>query len=1259
MTESPRLLRRTSVLFLGGVAALLCVDTPRSVHAAWPPPLSATSADMADPQNWPNDPEYGFVAASTAKDRKPGLWQYYSFIPTRSEGAPSIRPEETAAGMSVDLAWRHTIGRDDVRIAVIDSGINWDSHDLIDKAYLNPGELASHKPTLADGTPCGGTGALAGFDCNGDGILSVSDYADTAWLKPEADGSSPKGDANKNGVLDAGDLIIMKSDAGTLIVSDGIDDDGNGYTDDISGWDFFKDDNDPYDDTRYGHGTGEANDSTGAGNNGIGGIGACPLCRFVPLRAGDSFIVDIQDYAQAVTYAADNGVSVVQEALGTIAMSAYAQAAMDYAWAKGVVIVASMADENSRHANVPATANHTMPVHAITMHGVDRESTTAQSFLHFNTCTNYGAQNFLSASGTGCSSEAVGRLSGISGLVYSAGLDVGLTPPLSADEVMQLFTMTADDIDVPSSASEDSPYFFSQPGFDQRFGYGRVNANGAVEAVLAGRIPPEVDIVRPYWFEVLYADQVTGPVPIMGTIAASRANSYDYVVEWAPGVEPTDDLFETIISMENVPSSVVTGADGEPLATLDVRGLDVSHERDQDSPLGENDFTITVRVRATAHYGGSVGDVRGELRRAYFVHEDPDLVEGFPIFLGASGESSPKLADFDGDGVRDVVIATSNGQVNVFSMASGQPEQVPGFPYLVKRVRGLDGALGGVDYSAAPAYADADGVGTEVTRESIVSTPAVADLDGDDKMDIVVTTYAGSIFAIGNDGSALPGFPVALPDVPSCPLDRDHEGELCMGIERRGPGPEDDKLKTLDRGSFGSPVLEDMNGDGKLDIIVGAFDGFVHIYGSDGAPLDGWPVRIHHPTRDPEFNRIMTTPAVADFNGDGTPDIVVGSNERLGQGQGSGGVYLIDGRGKQAGQEDKDTYFPNWPVTMTSFNPFPLISEGVPNSPVVGDFDGDGKPEAVMHGNGSAPLIVPADPGEQRFLGSTPEFALPERVDFNGDPARGLEPTGVFGVQSKAQLPDTMFPLFAQPSLGDLDQDGIPDITSSGLSLSVASNLLASGTKGGISQQMLSMWSGKTGAMMPGSPVIVEDFTFFNMQAIADLTGDGYPEVMTGTGGYFVHAVDMCGREPEGWPKFTGQWIMSTTAVGDIDGDDKLEVVVPSRAGWLYAWHTEGTTDGTISWESFHHDNRNTGNLDVPLDQGTPHGADQPLEIDEDGRCVIPEVTGSGGSGGEKSSLDARGGCGCRVAGSASKPESALLLAMPVVLAAARRRRRR
>ncbi len=1225
---------------------LLASSLSQHANAGWPPPKDATRADVKDPANWPNDPGYGYVAADKASDRRDGQWNLYGFIPDRSKNAPALRADEFASGMSVDLAWRNTIGDPRVKIAVLDSGIKWDEYDLANKAYLNAAELVNHKPHHADGSACSGAGELAGFDCNEDGVLSVLDYKDEPSLTPEESSGHPKGDRNNNGILDAGDLILN--------FSDGVDDDHNGYVDDISGWDFMKDDNDPYDDTRYGHGTGEARDSSAETNNGAGDAGVCPLCRFIPCRVGDSFIVNVQDYAQAVVFATDSGAQVIQEALGTINQSSFSQAAMDYAYAHGVTIVASMADENSRHSNMPATANHTLPVHAIVKAGSD-QSTMARSFYGFHTCSNYGGHNLLSAPGDGCSSEATGVTSGVMGLVYSAALQSNLIPPLTAGEAHQLLLMTTDDIDVPESREENATYYWSQPGFDTRFGFGRVDADNAVRWVFEGRIPPAIDMVYPTWYTVLYKDRVTAPIEIRGTVSAKRANAYDYTVEWAPGVQPLDEDFRPIpnASMTNVPPATVAGVDG-PLAQLEIRGLDIDNPPDPDDTANrENRRTITVRVRAVAHYGGTIGDVPGQMRRTYYVHEDPDLLPGFPIYVAtrstgtSSGESSPKLADIDGDGVRDIVSANADGVIHVWKMTSSGPVELPGFPFRSDRIDGLNPDATARDPSIpdntpGKAYNAPDGVDVDLARETFIASPAVGDLDGDGKNEIVNVSWEGTVYAVKHDGTPMAGWPVHLPRVPSCPLDpAATRPEPCM-----------DELNRLDRGAFASPVLADMNQDGKLDVVVGAFDGKVYVFQPDGSPLAGWPVDVHYTNvlvDNEEYGRILTTPTVADFNGDGYPEVLVGSSERLGKGGNAGAIYLIDGRGNAAGSPP---YLKNWPVTMTSLAVFPLISEGVCNAGAAADFDGDGKPEAVMHGTASSPLILPVDPGGQARLADLPPNALPDRgVDENGNPQRGLEPTAIFGELTKAHVPDTFFPLFAQPSVGDLDQDGVPDITASGGSLSLAENLAASASSAQAGQNLLAMWSGKTGKMLPGAPVPLEDYTFFNNQVIADLTGDDYPEVITGSGAYFVRAADACGREAEGFPKFTGQWIVSTVAVGDIDGDQMLDLVVNTRNGWMYAWKTKGRSDGVIAWESFHHDNRNTGSLLTPLEQGSLRKASKPLD------CFAAEAP-DGGAGVQPEKVEAGGGCSCTVPAGTSRGRAAMLLAIAGVALLVSRKRR-
>lgn len=1239
-----RLFHRTPRVFL----ALLCLGGGAliSTHAAaeWPPPESATAEDMADPANWPNDPSYGYFYSEKADERRNGQWNYFSFIPEPNEA----RSDQTATGMSIDLAWRLTTGDPTVLIGVTDSGVEWDKQDLVEAAYLNHRELGAHRPTLEDGSACGDLNpdfhihpddtpeGLTGFDCNGDGILTVADYALSPSLLPEEAEGQVKGDRNRNGILDAGDIILN--------YSDGFDDDGNGYVDDISGWDFYKNDNDPYDDTRYGHGTGEGADSTARANNEIGEAGVCPGCRMLQLRVGDSFIADVNDFGQAAIYATDMRARVIQSALGTVNMTRFAQAALDYAYDNGVLTVASMADENSRHHNMPTAANHTLPVHAIQYGG--RDIFSADSFVRYHPCSNYGGQNFLSASGNSCSSEAVGRLAGIVGLVYSAGRKYGVD--LTPGEVHSLFFMTADDIDNPESREPEANFRWSQKGFDQRFGYGRVNANTAVEWVRDGRIPPAVDVTSPTWFSILYQDQVEAPIDIEGTVSAKRANSYDYLVEWAPGVQPFDEDFEVFHSEENIPPDVVMGTAG-PLASLDIRDIDPTHEPDSDSLYGENRYTITVRVRSVAHYGGEVGDVPGEMRRTYYVHQDPDLAKGFPIYVGDSGETSPKTADIDGDGVRELLYATAGGELHVLKLTPDGPEPLAGFPFLANRV---DGLMSPPPHPDVPSYLDAagyqsDGVDPDLAREALLtSAPAIADLDGDGSVEIVVSSFAGTIYVLESDGSIRDGWPLRLPMVPSCSLDPDNPTTgPCMTVATR-----------YSRGAFGAPVLEDMDQDGDLDIIQTAFDGNIYVFDADAKPIDGWPVRVHYTgdlADEPDADRILTTPAVGDFNGDGFPELLVGSNEKLGGNDGqSGAIYLVDGRGTAA----SEPYLPNWPVTMNSFQILPLVGEGIGNSGVIGRFEGT--LAAVMHGNASLPLIMPVDPGPQvnaegkGKLNFIPPNILPQRPDPSnpGEVLRGVDPSSIFGPLTQASQPNTMLPLFSQPALGDMDQDGVPDIISAGGSLTLAQDLVAEEAGTGVAgDNLLAMWSGATGAMLPASPFLLEDFSFLSSSVIADLSGDGYPEAVFGSAGYYVHALDACGRQHEGWPKFTGQWVASSPALGDLDGDGTFEIAIGTRSGWLYVWHTGASTSNVVEWESFHHDNRNTGNLEVPLVQGGPSRATTPLVAD---MCIPPEEDAV-------VPYEVSGGCGCRTVSHGERwPRGAWALLSLVGLAAARRRRR-
>ncbi len=178
-------------------------------------------------------------------------------------------------------------------------------------------------------------------------------------------------------------------------------------------------DNDAYDDARYGHGTGESVDSgrEAYSEKDAGIPGTCPNCMILPIRVGLSFVANDMDFGRAVIFAVDSGADLVQEALGTINGASLSKAAIDYAYNNDVPVIASAADESSMHQNLPAAHGHTITMNSVTKY---EDNMLPKSYLYLNGCTNYGGNIDVSVPSTSCSSEAVGRGAGIAALIISA-----------------------------------------------------------------------------------------------------------------------------------------------------------------------------------------------------------------------------------------------------------------------------------------------------------------------------------------------------------------------------------------------------------------------------------------------------------------------------------------------------------------------------------------------------------------------------------------------------------------------------------------------------------------------------------------------------------------------------------------------------------------------------------------------------------------------------------------------------------------------
>ncbi len=1049
-------------------------------------------------------------------------WEYISWAPSWSE---SLRDAEKdmPSGMSLDVAFRYSTGRWDVPIAITDSGIYWG--DLSTKILLNRAELP---------TPLNAAGEEV-EDLDGNGIFNISDYAEDGRIDITA------GRDRADDRLDPSDLIYT--------FSDGVDDDGNGYVDDIAGWDFFGMDNDPFASYQQGyasHGTGVMKTAAQEGGDG-GGIGICPNCPILPLRTGDTFITDGDRVGLAYAYAADRGVRVIGSAIGALSHPEQAADAIEYADSRGITMVAAAGDENSYHHNFPSADDPILYVHTVRPDNSSNEDVT--TFLNFNNCNNYGPRVDLVVGKSGCATDSTAITAGALGLLTSAGLDAGVD--LTPDEVRSLLRGSVDDVWLSDADLAEARTYPSQEGFDAYYGYGRLNIGRAVQRVFEGKIPPQVRLVSPGWFS--WKDPAGGLVAVEGTIAAPHSTGVDWVVEIGHG--PAPESWTEVASGSG-------DADGT-LAEIDVSGFGTTEFRDLGGETVELRFDrahepmVTVRVVATDADGNQT-----EERHGFWVQADSTLRPGFPLTLGGSLEPPPQLWDFDGDTDLEIVQVDASGVLHVLQHDGSE---LAGFPVETAPIAGIDAG-----WSQAEAYASGS---VRTPTDGVVAAPGIGDVDGDGDVEIIVATLRGRVFAWHHDGSEVAGFPVSI--------EGREEAEMTKGFG-------------YDNGISSAPSLGDIDGDGDDEIVLGGMDQRLYVWQGDGSLFAGYPIELclTDDTCGQAGYRILGSPALGDVDNDGSLDAAIGTNEVP---RGAAGLaYLVD--------LPTATIWPGWPQKrdgLINQTVLPVLGEGHPAAIAMADIDGDGTLELASNAMlGSADLIY--EDGESAL----------DIGYVQGD----------FGTNSNVDA-GAFVGMATNPAFGDLNADGLPDFVVGGATVDYLVSLPSFHRFD--YQHAVGAWDSATGDAFIGFPKQVDDVSFLVAPSIADVSGDGTPDVLYGSGGYFLYAWDHTGRLADGWPKFTGGWILGAPAVGDIDGDGFLDVVVGTREGALFAWTTQGRADQDVQWAAVHHDARNTGNWHSALpEQAGPPDADQ------------------------------QGGCGCK--GGGDETGLAALLLLPLLL---RRRR--
>ena len=702
---------------------------------------------------------------------------------------------------------------------------------------------------------------------------------------------------------------------------DGIDQDGNGFVDDVCGYDFVDQvtanlgdwsNRDPVAADQQGHGTQVAGILVADGEGGRV-VSVAPGCRIVPLRAfdanGDG---EDDDIAAAIIYAADNGVDILNFSFGDTYRSPLLADAVAYAASRGVLMVGSSGNNGISDPHYPSGFSPVMSIGSITENG------------NLSVFSAFGSQISMVAPGENVLTTTPGAsYRRISGTSFAAPHVAGAAALLlSVDR-----DMTAGELRV---AIENGASDRGTPGWDVDFGSGMLDLLRTLQQPAGGGLA----LLTPRHDSGAGSD---GPLEVSGTVIGVGLESWslEYGVgetpsSWVPFAGGTEGVLENslgTLEISNVQDTVIqvrlvaSYTDGRSnerrhrlyvdrsapeFGELEVReiwtgeevGLFVSVTTDDPVLATLRVVTGSGAIRVLSRENGRQGLTRGHFwivssREAAPGEEiDLEIIARNPAGLeslysnqhGAYSDTMPNRAapttsflpigpelpyGYVSKPVGELLLANrfrdlSFSETTLYLLGSEGVDSIDSFGNWVPR--GI-GDSDGDGLSEALLQSTGRGI---ITEQSTPDGSLFGSIIFQDTLSR--TFYPGAFIDLENDGrDEVIGYRVAEESGEEMlTVWRLNDGALEVVTEAGNPTtfPDD-----FDRNAFGASDVSqgDINGDGVLEVLVGDSDGDLLLYtlGTDRQLRLVWS----RETDGLDADRMIT---LADLDGDGKDEVIYG-----------------------------------------------------------------------------------------------------------------------------------------------------------------------------------------------------------------------------------------------------------------------------------------------------------------------------------------------------------------------------------------------